>query len=164
MTTTKQAANRAGIGVSTVRHYAREWSDYLSPSATPEAGETRQYTEDDIAVFRTIKTLRDQGANTEDIKAALDAGDRYEPLTPPPTEADIPQEANQAENRPDRALATVELLERFVKPYQDRIDALEAKLDQAQEARISAETEAARLAGKLEAIENRRPWWKFWGE
>jgi len=155
MFTSKQTAKLAGIGHSTVRHYALEWAEYLSASATPPAGEVRHFTDEDVAVFRTIRVMRDRGATTEQIIAALDAGDRYEPLDEPP-EPPEPKQEGQTED--DRSLAPLELFERILEPFQERIDKLESRLDTEQEARLDAEKRAA----AAEALAFRIHGWQFW--
>lgn len=148
MLTTKQISQLSGVGYSTVRHYAIEWADFLSPSATPEPGATRYFTEEDLAVFKTIKALRDQGAETDQIREVLESGDRYELPDLPPEASDLPQEPF---SEPANALAPLGALERLFSPWedqlrvwQDRVSELEARLQKEQKARARAEAKAHR--------------------
>jgi len=157
MYTTKKAAQLAGIGRSTVPHYAREWADYLGEAAQVQ-GKTRYFSDDDIAVFRTVKVLRDQNTPTEEIRAFLDDGNRAEPLESPPEPPETPPDNETDETR---ALAPIELFERILEPFQDRIDTLENDVKAERAARVNAEKRAERLAGRLDAIYRRHPW-QFW--
>jgi DNA-binding transcriptional MerR regulator len=66
------------ISGETVRTWATEFERYLSPSANPEKGRTRRFTESDMQVFSTINRMREEGAHFEDIHAALGTGYRDE--------------------------------------------------------------------------------------
>jgi DNA-binding transcriptional MerR regulator len=97
MYTTKKAAELAGIGRSTVPHYAREWSKYLGDAAKVE-GKTRYFTDDDIDVFRTVKVLRDQNTPSDEIRAFLADGNRAEPVEVPPDPPETPPDATKHDN------------------------------------------------------------------
>lgn len=146
MFTPKQLADRLGLSGTTIRNYSRLWSDYLSPSANPEAGQARLYTDDDIAVIVTIAALRDNQATTDQIRAALDAGQRLEPMRPPeadqPTADPDPQAgaAQQARAAVEAAAATAE---KQIAIYRDRVTAVEARADQLTDRLIEAEKRAA---------------------
>ena len=154
MYTTKKAAQLAGIGRSTIPHYAKEWADYLGEAARVE-NTTRYFTDADIAVFRSVKVLRDQHMATEDIIAYLDDGGRAEAPESPP---DAPKSAPGTISGPP---ALADMLDRFIVLYEARIDDLEGKLDESEAARRLAEVEAAQLRGRLEELE-RPPRWQFW--
>lgn len=158
MFTPKQLADRLGLSGTTIRNYSRLWSDYLSPSANPEAGQARLYTEDDIAVIMTIAALRDNQATTDQIRAALDAGQRLEPARPP--EADQPT-ADHADPDPQaaaaqQARAAVEAAaataEKQIAIYRDRVTAVEARADQLTDRLIEAEKRAAAAEKELEVL------------
>ena len=140
--TVSQIARAAGISQSGVRLWSGEYSDYLSPGATPDKGTQRLFNNDDLAVFKTIKAMRDNLATGEQIVAALDAGERYEP-------EHTPQETPQEQNT---SLITLDMVERMLKPYEATIARLEGELQSERAARLDAEKEASRLAGKLETI------------
>lgn len=158
MFTPKQLADRLGLSGTTIRNYSRLWSDYLSPAANPEAGQARLYTEDDIAVIMTIAALRDNQATTDQIRAALDAGQRFEPVRPP--EADQPTAdhagpdpqaaaAQQARAAVEAAAATAE---KQIAIYRDRVTAVEARADQLTDRLIEAEKRAAAAEKELEVL------------
>jgi len=78
--------NIFNISAPTVRTWAVDFADYLSPSANPEPNKTRYFTDDDLRVFGTIARLRDERYSTEQIKEALDNGVRDPMLVQVPTE------------------------------------------------------------------------------
>ena len=159
MYTVKQTATELDVSTSTVRTWSREFADHLSDTANPEYGMARDYTEDDIAVFKTVVVLRSQLKNFKYIRQALAAGERYEPQEAPEPTQEAPEATQKQSESESQALATIDMLERFVIRYEKRIDTLESQLEEEREARLKAETEAARLAGKLER-RWRWPWQK----
>lgn len=69
-------ARRFGINPQTVRQWADEFAGYLSPDANPAKGETRVFDNDDLQVLALVAYMRNQGAGFDEIKAALDSGQR----------------------------------------------------------------------------------------
>ena len=154
--TVKQTATAAGVSPSTVRLWAREYQAYLSPGATPERGIQRQFTDDDIAVFRTIKSLRDSLATSDQIILALDNGERLETFHQPGQ--DKPG-GTDGERMGSNAVLPLELLQAIVGPYKEQLQGYEARLQRLENelqseraARLDAEKEASRLSGRLETI------------
>ena len=153
MYTVAQAARSANVSGTTIRNWSRMYADYLSPSANPLSGTPREFTADDLSVFSTIAVLRDQLQETEAIRAALDEGQRLEPLHPPPHEqptadragqADPAAAADQAERAADRAAA-----ETAIAIYRDRVTQLETRADQLADRLIAAEARAAAAEREL---------------
>ena len=60
----------------TIRNWAIEFAEFLSPLANPEKGRNRAFTEDDMRVLDLIASLKDEGKQFIDIHAALKAGQR----------------------------------------------------------------------------------------
>ena len=60
-----------GITPITLRRWCAYHRQYLSPGANPGEGVTRRFTGRDLEVFKHVRTLRDQGANTEQINEQL---------------------------------------------------------------------------------------------
>ena len=154
--TVKQTATAAGVSPSTVRLWAREYQAYLSPGATPERGIQRQFTDDDIAVFRTIKSLRDSLATSDQIILALDNGERLETFHQPGQ--DKPG-GTDGERMGSNAVLPLELLQAIVGPYKEQLQGYEARLQRLENelqseraARLDAEKEASRLSGRLETV------------
>ena len=146
MYTPKQVADQLGLSGTTIRNYSRLWSDYLSPAANPQAGQPRQYSEDDLAVVATIAALRDNSATTEQIRAALDAGQRLEPMRPLEEDrADQPADHDQQAE----ARAAVNAAESAIAIYRDRVTAVEARNEELTDRLISAEARAAAAEREL---------------
>ena len=152
--TVTQSARAAGISASTVRLWAKEYAEYLSPGARPGKGEQRLFAPDDIAIFKTIRAIRGSGGNTEQIVAALDNGERLETPQEPPQ--DVPGQSPGTQT----ALLPMELIQAIVTPYKQQIEAnttrierLEGELANERAARLDAEKEASRLSGRLESVE-----------
>lgn len=131
----KQAARYAGVSGTTIRGWTREYADYLSPSANPPAGQARQFDEDDLAVFATIATLRDQLVTTAEIRGALDAGRRLEPVRPPEEE---PATAEQPTGDQSAATAAGALA-----IWSQQVNALQAKNEILSDRLIEAERRIA---------------------
>ncbi|MBA3869141.1 MAG: MerR family transcriptional regulator [Anaerolineae bacterium] len=78
MYSTSQLASHFAVNAQTVKRYAEEFRDYLSPTATPEGGNTRRFTEDDVKVYDLIVRMKQDGKRFEQIHAALASGERGE--------------------------------------------------------------------------------------
>lgn len=77
MYTTKHAQIIFRVASSqTIRNWAKEFEEYLSPSATPGKGGTRLFTKEDMDVFALISELSAQNTSFVEIHAALRAGQR----------------------------------------------------------------------------------------
>lgn len=87
-----------GVARETVRTYAAEFGAYLSPTASPEKGRMRQFTDDDLKVFALIVAMKGQGSVYEDIHIALQRGERGDlPLILPSPNGNLsPQEQQLA--------------------------------------------------------------------
>ena len=151
MYTPKQVADQLGLSGTTIRNYSRLWSDYLSPAANPQAGQPRQYSEDDLAVVATIAALRDNSATTEQIRAALDAGQRLEPMRPLEEDRAAADRADQSADHDQQAeaRAAVNAAESAIAIYRDRVTAVEARNEELTDRLISAEARAAAAEREL---------------
>ncbi len=77
MYTTKHAQIIFRVASSqTIRNWAKEFEEYLSPTATPEKGGTRLFTKEDMEVFALISDLSSQNTSFVEIHAALKSGQR----------------------------------------------------------------------------------------
>ncbi len=54
---TSQVAKRFGVADQTIKNWAAEFAQYLSPTATPEAGKRRGFTAEDVAILRAEKVI-----------------------------------------------------------------------------------------------------------
>ena len=95
MYTVTQAARSANVSTTSIRNWAKLYADFLSPSANPPAGTPREFTAADLSVFTTVAVMRAQLVEPEAISAALDAGERLEPVRPPVEEPPADQAAHE---------------------------------------------------------------------
>jgi DNA-binding transcriptional MerR regulator len=77
--TTKEVAQIFGFAEPTVRKWAVEFGQYLSPTAHPGNGKKRSFAIEDLAVVALIAEHKERQATFEDIHAALKSGARGEP-------------------------------------------------------------------------------------
>lgn len=117
--TTGQLADRLKVSRETIRNYASEFADYLSPEAVGVAANAkRRYSDKDALTLATIARLRANGQNYESIRGALDNGQLLEALPPVPSEA-------EKEARENVALVVRPEYERVL----DRVGQLEGELE-----------------------------------
>lgn len=75
--TTQHAQAIFNVSHTTIKNWTKEFAEYLSPTATPEANKARQFTEADLAVLALIAELKaNRSASFEDIHFALRSGQR----------------------------------------------------------------------------------------
>lgn len=157
MFTPSQVARHLGTSGTTVRSYALEFSEFLSPSATPPPGKPRQFTEGDVSILETVYIMRGQLAPPETIVDALRAGQRLE-LDRPPASDDAPSEVVTG------AFSTALTL------LESRLDKAESRLESERDARLAAELRAVaaetelRLLREVHIVDTPRPmsfreWW-----
>lgn len=60
----------------TIRNWAKEFEEYLSPTATPEKGSTRLFSIDDMRVFSLVAEFSNVNKSFTEIHAALKSGER----------------------------------------------------------------------------------------
>ncbi|MBX7254447.1 MAG: MerR family transcriptional regulator [Candidatus Promineofilum sp.] len=151
-----QAARYAGVSSSTIRNWAVDYGEFLSPGASPPAGQPRQFSEEDMRVFSTVAVLRGQLVEPVDIRAALSDGRRMEPVAPPPDDAPAAEDVTPA--------SAVTLYKGLLDEWRTRADDLAERLLASETARAAAETELRILRELYEASSapapDRRP--TFW--
>ena len=153
MFTPKQVAGQLGLSGTTIRNYSRLWSDYLSPAANPEVGQARLYTEDDIAVITTIAALRENQATTDQIRAALDAGQRLAPMHPLEDDRGRLDAADHGQQAAaDQTRAAVNAAENAIAIYRDRVNTVEARNQELTDRLIEATARAAAAEKELEVL------------
>lgn len=64
------------VSAETVRTWANEFEQYLSPTANPGTGRHRIFTEADLTVFALISETKDRGGTYEDAHVSLKTGQR----------------------------------------------------------------------------------------
>ncbi len=160
-----ELAKEFGVTPSTLRNWTGEFSDHLSPLANPGKGKNRTYSQEDAEIITLVAEMRGQAAKYADIHAALEAGDigQWPPFRP---EDDAKQGKEDGQNTAlvTKLTATVANFEGQLTRLEEERDHLRGQLDGERESRLDAETRAAAAEAKLEVLEGRRPWWRFWGE
>ena len=68
-----------GVARETIRNWADEFAEYLSPLATPGHGKRRMYSYDDLRVIALVAELKKQGMTYADIHVSLKNGQRGQP-------------------------------------------------------------------------------------
>lgn len=136
MYTTTQLAARFKITDQTVKRYAGEFRAYLSPTATPEKGDTRLFTEADLTVYDLIVSMKsDQKQTFEQIHMALASGQRGRDVDMEP-DSITPQSTGQL-----RLLT--------------RISDLETQLETEKTLRLKSEGQVELLKEQLEKLQER---------
>jgi DNA-binding transcriptional MerR regulator len=108
----------------TIRNWAKEFANYLSPSATPGSGSTRRFTVEDMKVLALIAQMSSEGASFTDIHTSLAAGQRGDTPSVSPDEMDA-LIAGEVERQLSTQLhETRELAQRL----QDELDDLKAQV------------------------------------
>lgn len=74
--TTGTTATLLRVSRETVRTYAEEFAQYLSPMAAPGDKRHRQFTEDDLKVLKLVADLKRNGRVYQEIHEALEDGVR----------------------------------------------------------------------------------------
>ncbi len=140
------------ISRETVRVWSREFSAYLSPTAQPEPGRHRNFTDEDLRVFSLVSDMKNRGSVYEDIHAALAAGQRGDP--PLATARHIVGSETvtvlaQARARVADLERQVITLEQAIRPTQDENVKLKALLEYTQSELEKARQENRELLLKL---------------
>jgi DNA-binding transcriptional MerR regulator len=153
-----QAAKAASISLQSLRNYAKRYVRYLSPHATPKAGETRWFTRQDIRLLAYIahKTTK-QNLSHEQLLAQLEQGtDGLEEFTDYTAPGEQPE---STELLPPGLLRAYEVLLNDAKLREQSA----AEREQALQQRVEQlERELGRAQGALESYRatKRRPrWW-----
>ena len=145
---TPEVAKRFSVSDQTVKNWAAEFGAYLSPTATPEAGKRRAFTEEDVAVFTVVHEMVGRGRDTETAHAALRTGRRGAEQAITVTQNGDALIAVQQER--DRAQGAVIELRRMLDDL--RTD-FRGQLDQRDQRIVALERELARAQLRLELID-----------
>ncbi len=167
MATVGDMAGTFGVTPQTIRSWCSEFQTFLSPGATPPAGQARNINEDDIRVLALVAKMRGELASYEAIGAALDSGQR----------ADLPEIEEQPHSGAlvTRLTATLARYEGELEAVREERDYLRGQVVEAQQRERDALERAARAEAVQEAQREReapqsapqtpteptaRPWWK----
>jgi len=89
---TKYLCEVFDISRQTVRIWAAEFAEYLSPGATPEKGQQRNFSDEDMTVFALVHDVKQRGGTYENAHVQLKNGQRGEipsRTTPVPSEPEV---------------------------------------------------------------------------
>lgn len=131
MYSSTQISKLFNISGETVRSRSETFAEFLSPTANPGDGRTRQYTEEDVRVLTLVNEMKNSGSRFPDIRASLQNGERGEIPASAPSSALAPQERSR--------LAYL----------QSQVSELQAALTDEHEGRVAAEANAALLERQL---------------
>ena len=140
MYTSTHAATIFNVSNETIRNWAEQFSRYLSFTANPGKGRTRNFTVEDMEILSLIAEMKNKGSTFEDIHVALGVGQRGD--APELLVDDVKAMLNGEQER--RLVLEVEYLKR----------SLQDALIRAQDAERVKE-ENIRLKAQLESAEKR---------
>jgi DNA-binding transcriptional MerR regulator len=140
--TTQHLAVFFGRSKATVRNWAVEFADYLSPTATPEEGKVRYFTDEDLKVFALVADYKDRDQTYEQIHLALSSGLRG---TPPDLSEQEIQSLSTSE-RERRIALEVEALQRTIVQLRQELHQTQEKAQKVDEVNL----ENMRLKTRLE--------------
>ena len=143
----RHTATIFGVALETIRNWADEFQDYLSPTATPGRGKHRMYTFEDLSVFSLVADLKKQGMTYTDIHASLRNGQRGQPPALPPEEI----QALVVGDQERRLSLEVEYLQRSLIRAQQELDEARTALKEA----TQIKEEKIRLETRLDAEQKR---------
>ena len=124
----RHVATIFGVSLETVRNWADEFQDFLSPTARPGKGKHRMYSYDDLRVFSLVSELKGQGMTYADIQATLHAGQRGQPPSMQPGEI----QALVVGEQETRLSLEVEYLQRSLMKLQQQLAGAQEDLEKAQ--------------------------------
>ena len=94
---TKDVCELFDISRQTVRIWTAEFAEYLSPSATPEKGQQRNFSDDDMTVFALVHEVKQRGGTYENAHLQLKNGQR----------GNLPVEQKLVQAEPEMHLSTL---------------------------------------------------------
>lgn len=157
----RDVAKRLGVDASTVRRWARDYEEYLSPTARKapddDLRKPRVFTDEDLRLFWTIATAQNRGVGHEEIEQMIGNGELLEGDLP---EHPLTQTADEIELVPaSTALARIEALQDKVEMLESDLEDARQRLDQKNDRVIELEqklgetmTEIAVLEGRIETV------------
>lgn len=152
--TVKEAAEAVGVSKAALRKYTSTYARFLSTEATPERGEARLFTPDDLRVIRFVFEQTNAGATHQQVTERLNANELALFQWYPPdvsvdddvkddgeTTAIVPADmVKMAQALIDEALQREAAAVARERALQDRVESLLRELGEAQ-GRIAAEKE-----------------------
>lgn len=154
--TVSKIAKIVGISPSTVRFWLDESRSpgehiarFFSEGSRPAPGETRQFTEDDLQTYITIKTLSDNGVPFPEIAERLKAGEIAEPIS----DRELPGTDRDSESRSPENLPATMADTAVINSLRDLLGRIEDRTVRAEDRRIEAERKAASADTRVSVLE-----------
>lgn len=145
--TSRHVSTLYGVTVETVRNWADEFTEYLSPMANPGPNRHRQFTDEDMQVFSLVSEFKSQGKTYTDIHVSLRSGQRGDLPTLHPDEVQAIMSTDQ-----EKQLALeVNFLQRALVRVQEDLEKAQAQIARMKE----AENENIRLTEALSHFQER---------
>jgi DNA-binding transcriptional MerR regulator len=139
------------ISRETVRSWSREFAPYLSPTANPEQGRQRQFTDADLRVLSLVADFKKQGLLYSDAHAALQAGQRGD--LPDTVHAIVPGERNRLAEMEQQVRELRAALSEAIEDRQNfagQVEALTKQLEQTRRELREAYKEIGRLEARMD--------------
>ena len=136
--TAPQVCKLFSVTDQTIRRWAKELEEYLSPTANPAANETRIFTEDDLPVLALAAEMREENPRItyESIRASL-ANDQR---------GTVPE--HKALTTTDQTALSIRTLANQVQELHDKIIRVETQLEMTENRLKNTETERDELREK----------------
>ncbi|MCC7130447.1 MAG: MerR family transcriptional regulator [Anaerolineae bacterium] len=139
MYTSLQVAAIFGLSRETIRRYADEFKDHLSPSANPSPNRARSFNDADLAVVALVSELKRLGKQFDEIHAALSNGQRGAPpenarsivLSDQPKVTTLQSRVNRLEQELSAALDNAKHLEGRIEELSRQLEATKRDLREA---------------------------------
>lgn len=153
--TSKDIQERFDITSESVRRWAEEFEEYLSPTANPGFKKTRFFSEEDVKVFALWHEISKRGGTYEDAHAQLKSGQRGEvgqierqitPRQAMPTELEIVQ------SRMIEFQQKYETAQDEIHQLRDRVARAEQQNNDTQQERERIESELATARQRIEEL------------
>lgn len=150
--TAKHVTRLFDVSRETSRQWAIEFADYLSAGAQGGEGRRRDFNDDDLEVFALIHEMRKRGLQYDDVKAALDNGQRGE-IPDMPTVLTAGDEKRQVLMLRQK-IETLQIQRNDLKVSNSRLEGenavLREKLDRAEQEIRDLYRQVGKLEGKLD--------------
>lgn len=152
MYSVNQAAALYNVSYETIRRYTLEFADYLSPTANPQAGRQRLYSEEDMKVFSLVVEMKTQGNTYDDIHVALKRGERGKSPDVQPDQLSVMLNTEHEQ----RLARQMEYLQRELETVKSENTQLQEQLQKKSEEGLTHKIEAKLLREQLEKSEFER--------
>lgn len=149
MYSTSQVASLFNTARETIRNWAIEFENELSPTANPGEGRQRSFVETDLEVLALVSEMKGQGKLYADIHASLANGSRG--MLPADVSAIVPADTP----KPNQLAAKVHFLEAQLAAVQESDHRNKAQIELLTRQLEAAQTEIKQLTGENSVLKYR---------